>query len=192
MHELLARQALLHDEATQLLESTVLPILNQYGMVEVGGSYLYQLLYAPDLDIGVISSDVSKQIYIDVCTAFMALTTVSSLKSTDRVHYAHRHWSGRPTGYWISPRVHHNEREWELDIWLQQPEWYAPNEPYYQNALQDLSETQRLNILALKRDLIAANQYGVGKAFQSVDIYRTIIADPNQSWKQLQEHFGLA
>ena len=59
MHPLLQRQESLHKEATRLLDEVVYPILNKFGEVKIGGSYVYQLLNHPDIDLDVVTPDLN-------------------------------------------------------------------------------------------------------------------------------------
>lgn len=122
MHALLQKQNDLSDEATLLLEKTLLPILEQYGKVSIGGSYSYKLLNYPDLDIDVVNEDISKDLFAKFSGELIKLDCTSKFKSADRVNYPHTHSAKRPFGYWISPDINFGDNVWKLDIWLQKPE----------------------------------------------------------------------
>lgn len=175
MHPLLQKQDELHQEATTLLEETLIPILKHYGTVSVGGSYAYKLLHHPDLDIGVISEGVSKELFTKLCGELIGLTSTSKFKSADRVHFPHTQPSKRPFGYWISPDINFGNSVWKIDIWLQKPEWYTGDTSRYADELINVSENTRITILSLKEELIKMNLYGVGKEFLSVDVYDGVL-----------------
>jgi hypothetical protein len=175
MHPLLQKQNALHDEASLLLEKTLLPILEQYGMVSVGGSYSYKLLNYPDLDIDVVSEDASKDLFAKLSGELIKLDYTSKFKSGDRVDYPHTHTGKRPFGYWVSPDINFGENIWKLDIWLQKPEWYTRDTNRYVEELVTLSDEQRIAILSLKDELTEKNLYGVGKEFISVDVYEGVL-----------------
>lgn len=189
MHPLLTKQDQLHTDAAQLLESTLLPILSKYGKVEVNGSYLYKLLYHPDIDLYVINEDISKQMYVDLCTELLNLDTVSKLKTGDRVSFPHKKSGDRPTGYWVSPTIHTDNFEWSCDIWLQKPAWVNPKIYRYDETLTKLSNKNRLLVLTIKEELITKGRYGVGKDFESVDIYDAILKNPNINLEELRRIF---
>lgn len=175
MHSLLERQERLHAEATILLTDIVLPILKNYGKSIVGGSYSYNLLYQPDLDIDVLNGSLEKDLFIKLCTEFLALQNVSKFKSADRVVHPHTHGTKRPFGYWISPEIHFNNTVWTLDIWFQKPKWYTGDTSRYAQELSELSEKRRITILSLKEELIQQNLYGIGKKYTSVDVYEAVL-----------------
>lgn len=105
MHPLLRRQNTLHSEASLLLEQTLLPILEQYGKVSVGGSYSYKLLNYPDLDIDVVGEDVSKDFFSKLSGELIRLDYTSKFKSADRVNYPHTHIQEKDllvTGYLLT------------------------------------------------------------------------------------------
>lgn len=53
-HPLLEHAEYLHTQGTKLLlESGVSKILERYGAIEIGGSYLYRLMSHPDIDIAI-------------------------------------------------------------------------------------------------------------------------------------------
>ncbi len=175
MHPLLQKQNALHDEASLLLEKTLLPILEQYGKVSVGGSYSYKLLNYPDLDIDVVSEDASKDLFAKLSGELIKLDYTSKFKSGDRVNYPHTHTGKRPFGYWVSPDINFGDNIWKLDIWLQTPEWYTGDTNRYAEELVTISDEQRIAILSLKEELIEKNLYGVGKEFISVNVYEGVL-----------------
>lgn len=175
MHPLLEKQAELHKEATTLLEDTLLPILEKYGKVLVGGSYSYKLLNHPDLDIDIVSEDSSKDHFSKLCSELIKLDFTSKFKSADRVNFPHTHAGKRPFGYWISPDINFGDNVWKLDIWLQKPEWHTGDTNRYAEELLTATDEQRMAILSLKAELIGMDFYGVGKEFVSVDVYEGVI-----------------
>jgi hypothetical protein len=175
MHPLLQKQNTLHSEASVLLEKILLPILEQYGKVSVGGSYSYKLLNYPDLDIDVVSEEISKDLFAKLSGELIKLDYTSKFKSGDRVNYPHTHSGKRPFGYWVSPDINFDNNVWKLDIWLQKPEWNTGDTNRYAQELLTISDEQRIAILSLKEELIERNLYGVGKEFISVDVYDGVL-----------------
>lgn len=191
MHPLLAKQAALQSHSTEILEQIIKPIVEPFGELEIGGSYLYSLMYQPDIDLGITTDNLTKQNYADLCREFLNSEFVSGLRSADRVNFPHKHTNDRPTGYWISPIIYYKDIEWSCDIWLQKPEWSTGSHSRFKEALENLTEEQRTIILILKQDLRAAGRYGVGKDFESVDIYDAILSGKYTEENQYREHFGL-
>ena len=175
MHLLLEKQNDLHEEATKLLENIIYPILKPFGTVGIGGSYVYRLLNHPDIDLDVVTPDLTKELYAELCSKFIALEQVSRFRTSDRVNYGHTHKGDRPTGYWISPEINFGKNVWELDIWLQIPEWNTGNTNAYYEKLKNITDEQKITILSLKEKLISDGLYGVGHEFQSVDVYDGVL-----------------
>lgn len=119
MHSLLEKQEALHNAASALLETYILPIATKYGTCEVGGSYLYGLLNFPDVDVDIVNPDLTKELHTELCAEFIALDVVSEFETVDRVHYPHGNPGIRPRGYWLCPTIRHGEYRFTVDIWFQ-------------------------------------------------------------------------
>ncbi len=191
MHLLLEQQQRMQSMATELLETVIKPIVEPFGELEIGGSYLYSLMHQPDIDLGITNNDLSKQLYVDLCSAFLASEFVSGIKTADRVNFPHKHGSDRPTGYWVSPIIKFQDIEWSCDIWLQKPEWSNGTHSRFQEPLSNLTDEQRILILSLKQDLLAAARYGVGKDFESADVYDAVLSNHFQDKAETRAFFGL-
>jgi hypothetical protein len=188
MHPLLQKQADLHREASALLEQVLLPLLNQYGDVLVGGSYSYQLLNYPDLDIDVVNANMAKDVFAKLSAELIGLSYTSKFKSADRVGFPHHHSAPRPFGYWLSPDINFGDNVWKLDIWLQKPEWHTGDTNRYEKELLNVGDEKRINILSLKEELISKNLYGVGKEYNSVNVYDGVLKGDVKTVDQLR-HF---
>ena len=126
--------------------------------------------------------------YADLCSKFIALNNVSRFRTSDRVNFPHSHTGDRPKGYWIAPEINFGENVWQLDIWFQIPEWNTGNTNSYEGKLVNLNDEQKVRILSLKKELMGAGIYGVGKEFQSVDVYDAVLANNTETVAQLREH----
>lgn len=189
MSELLEREQKIRNEANELLDRVILPVLEKHGEIEVGGSYLYKLMYQRDIDILVISEYVDKESYVKLCVDLLSLNCVSKFKTTDRINFPHKHATDRPTGFWLSPTVRFNDHEWSLDIWMQKPDWVDGRNTRFYEDLKKLTEEQRDSVLILKKELKDSNLYGVSKKYESVDVYDAVLK--GHSLSQLKNHFGL-
>jgi len=186
MHPLLIKQEELHNEASTLLEETLLPILSQYGVASVGGSYSYKLLNYPDLDIDIVSEDISKELFAKLSGELIKLDFTSKFKSGDRVNFPHTHSGKRPFGYWVSPDINFGNNVWKIDIWMQKPEWHTGATNRYEEIFLNLSAEKRVTILSLKEELIERNLYGVGKEFVSVDVYEGVLQADTKTVEELR------
>jgi hypothetical protein len=175
MHPLLEKRDALCAEATELLDTILLPLLNEYGKVTIGGSYTYNLMSWPDIDLIIQSEDVSKEKYIELCTRLLACDEMSKFTTTDRVQFGRMIKTGQQTGYWIGLRFVYKKTDWSIDMWFMKPEWNADTTHEYKEKLADLDDETRVTILTLKNELLEKGLYGVSKEFQSVDVYNAVL-----------------
>lgn len=186
MHPLLQKQEELHTEGAELLKKVLLPILSEFGEVTVGGSYEYHLLSYHDIDIDIISDDASDTMYEELCEKITSLESVSEFKTLNRADRPLTH--PRPKGYWLAPKIQYGENLWNIDIWFQKPEWHTGNTLKYKEALQNISDEKRIAILTLKEELMKNELYGVGKEFQSVDVYEAVLHGDVDAIDTLREY----
>jgi len=85
MHPLLTEQQRLHTEGTKLLEETLIPILKNYGDLHLEGSYVYELLAHPDIDIAVINPNASRELFASLASEILKLPIVSKFRVNDLV-----------------------------------------------------------------------------------------------------------
>jgi len=175
MNNILVKQDKLHTSGTILLNEVLLPILNKYGKVIIGGSYTYNLLSHPDLDIDIVSEDATKETFVALSAELLQLQHTSEFQSADRVNFPHKNPGKRPFGYWISPVINFEDSIWKIDIWLQKPESYTGDTNKYAQELLNLNDEKRETILSLKEELLSKKIYGVGKEFLSVDVYEGVL-----------------
>ena len=151
MHPLLQKQNELFREATELLNEIIFPVLHDYGEIVVGGSYAYHLLSYPDIDIDIVSDTVSDATYEKLCAKIISLGSVSEFKTLNRADRPLTH--PRPKGYWLAPKIQYGENLWNIDIWLQKPEWHNRNTIKYNEVLKNISDEKHVAILFLKEEL---------------------------------------
>ena len=190
MHKLLESQDELYGKATKLLEEVLFPLLEPRGGVNVGGSYLYELMYHPDVDLDVVVPDLSKEIYIDLCKEILALDSVSKFTTTDRVLHKNIFNQDHPKGYWLSPKIEYNGVTWLVDIWMISPGEKNTQTDGYKDKLSEITEGQRIAILELKKKLIEEGRYGVGKDFNSADVYDVVLEYPESPLLELLTHLN--
>lgn len=188
MHPLLEKQDTLRDEATELLDTVLLPILSDYGEVTIGGSYIYNLMSWPDIDLSIQSEDVTKEKYIELCTRLLACDEMSKFTTTDRVQFGRMIKTGQQKGYWIGLRFVYKETDWSIDMWFIKPEWNADTTHEYKKRLEDLNDETRITILSLKNELLEKGLYGVSKEFQSVDVYNAVLEHGAKTIEDIREY----
>ncbi len=166
----------LHSQGTRLLTETGLKkLLEKTGKVEIGGSYLYNLLTHSDIDIGIISPKAVKEIFGDLVGELAKIPAVLKVKTSDRVTHARNDDATRPKGFWIGLTILFEKTSWNIDIWYQKPEWYKDRSAELFRALSTITEKQRSAILTIKSELREKGVHGVGQRFQSVDVYDAVL-----------------
>ena len=172
--ELLAEQDRLHQQADKMLVTTGLAtIFSRYGeLLPIGGSYAYELMVYPDLDMNVIADEVTTQDFARMVAEIAASDFVRGFSAADRVRFAPSH-PGRPKGYWIGLDIPFEDDRWGVDLWLQAREWENGNNDSYREKLAHISQEQAAAILAIKYHLIHNGSYG--KQFFSTDIYDAVL-----------------
>jgi hypothetical protein len=147
-------------DADEILQQTnIINILSEFGDVHIGGSYAFNLMYKPDIDIDVITSK-PKESAIQCLNKIIDARIVQKLEFGDFEKFER---VGRPKAFIIVLKIQKNDRKWEIEIWFKEAiseELASLNEK-----LKNLSEEQRNKILELKSE---------GKQ-GSIDIYKEVL-----------------
>jgi hypothetical protein len=168
-------QARLRSQADKMLADTqIMDILAKYGQLSpIEGSYLYELMMYPDLDIGLKANTVTKQDFANLLSELAAHPAVRGLQTADTINFI---LSKRPMpkGYWIGIDIPYENDRWGIDCWLQQPDWGTDQKDGdYANRLMHLNQSGRDAILAIKYELIRNGTYG--KPYLSGDVYDAVL-----------------
>lgn len=168
-------QARLKNQANKLIDNTnILDLFAKYGKLSpIGGSYEYNLMVYPDLDIGVVAPIVTKNDFASLVSELAANEYVRKIGTADTVNFEPMHPGRRPKGYWIGLEVPFEEDKWGIDCWIQQPDWVSDSEDTYANRLLKLEQSGLDAILLIKYDLIRRGVYG--KAVFSGDVYDAVL-----------------
>lgn len=179
----------LKNQADKMLEHTkILDVLAKYGKVtDIGGSYLYDLMVYPDLDLGIIANQVNDKLIAKLISDLVRHKNVRGINLVDTYHFGHVK-SGRPDGYWIGLEIPYEGDRWGVDCWFQQPDWIKKdggsnsNEDSYYIKLSNLSQEARDSILNMKYQLIYRGLYG--KKYYSGQVYDAVIKNGTLSIDQ--------
>jgi hypothetical protein len=154
-------------------ETRIMDVFKKYGEFSgIGGSYEYGVLMYPDLDIGVVAEEASRQHFANLIADIARNKYVRGISTADTVNFnVSRH--PRPAGYWIGVDIPFGDDRWGIDCWLQQPDWVTGNEDKYKQAMQESDQPAKDAILAIKYDLIRRKIYG--KKYLSNDVYDAVL-----------------
>ncbi len=169
-----AEQQRLRKQTDKLIEATgIFDTFAKYGQLsEIGGSYKYELMVYPDLDIGLISEEVDGLSFAELVKEMVSSKLVRKVNTADTVNFESI-LSGRPKGYWIGLEIPFENERWGVDCWLQKPEWVKEDSGDYSDSLANLGHAERDLILMAKYDLIRRGLYG--KKLFSADVYDVVL-----------------
>ena len=184
-------QARLKNQANKLIKETnIFEIFAKYGDVSpISGSYEYNLMVYPDLDIGVVESSVSKHDFASLVNELAGNKYVRKIATADCVNFKPIHLARRPKGYWVGLEIPFEGDKWGIDCWLQQPDWASDDELKYADRLLTLDQSALDAILLVKYDLIRREIYG--KTVFSGDIYDAVLDTGARTVTEFNKLHGL-
>ena len=156
-------------DAVALLNRTnLISILKKYGDVIIGGSFKYDLMWGPDIDIIVICPNTKK-------SSLEALNQVIEAKLAQKYEYGDFvtfKREKRPESYILNLILPHVDKKWEIEIWFF--EEIPTNQKEIDILMKSkLNEKNKLVILKMKekRERIGLTKYSLS----SVDIYKKVL-----------------
>lgn len=157
---------LYHKQATSLLEnSDVVNLLSEFGTVVVVGSYAFDLMTEPDIDLVVIT-DTPKE------SSEKALEKISKLHLFQKLEYGDFQTfprQNRPPYFILNMRTPHEGESWEIETWFL-PE--AREKIAFTEIMQSITQEQRGEILKLK---LERKRSGTSKQkLSSYEIYKKV------------------
>ncbi len=180
-----AEQQRLRKQTDKLVKSTgIFDIFANHGqLTEIGGSYKYDLMVYPDLDLGLISEVADKQTFAGLVRAMVESKYVRRVTTADTVNFESMH-AGRPKGYWLGLEIPFENERWGVDCWLQKPQWIENDTDIYAEPPSQLGQPQRDLILVAKYDLIRRGLYGKTVFFS--DVYDAVLGNEVNTLEDLQ------
>lgn len=186
--DLLKRQEELQKEGKELLEKAkILEFLSQFGQIEIGGSMDSGLMVWPDIDLGVISEELSEENYWKMVKFFYGLNNYyHSLYIQDFRESVNPR---SPKGLYIGIKIKFHEKMWKVDVWYIQPRREGEKNPN-DWIKEGLNDDNRKIILEIKNQVWQDPKYR--KEFFSVDIYEAVfkhgVKDLEDFKKYLADH----
>lgn len=151
-----------------LRDSDLIKCLGKYGQVSVGGSYKYDLMWNPDIDIMVVCDDPRRQ-------SLAAIKELMDLRQFQKYQYGDFEKFKRPNrleAFIVVLILPFNGKKWEIET------WFVDKYPQYQSDMDKLIEsklddTSKLQILEAKK---SREEAGIDKfGISSVDIYKQVL-----------------
>ena len=156
------------EEAEDLLKyGDVLNILLKYGKVIPSGSYRYDLMWGPDIDLVVIA-DNPEEIAYRALKDFIEKRKFQKYQFGDFIRFP---FKNRPQGMIVVLVHEFKGRRWEIEIWFQKS--LSEDDKYFNKLLSKISKEQRETILKLKhqREIDGLSKYQL----DSATIYRKVL-----------------
>jgi len=165
--------------AQEILNSTnLIQILSKYGSVIVGGSFKYDLMWGPDIDICVICDDTRQ-------SSILALKEVIDLRLSQKYEYGDFvsfPRDKRPKSYILNLILPFEDQKWEIEVWFF--EKYPEQQSEIDNLIAEkLTDETKQTILEMKkqRDESGNNKHQVS----STEIYKQILENNITDYDQI-------
>lgn len=157
-------------EAEDLLKyGNVLEILSKHGKPILTGSYSYDLMWGPDVDITVLT-DKPEEASLNALKDFTQQRNFRKYQLGDFIKFP---LEDRPQGM-IVVLIHEFEgRKWEIEIWFRKT--LSEDDEYFSKLLSTASDDQRKTILELKHQ---REEGGLSKhKLDSATIYKGVLSE---------------
>ncbi len=159
-------------EANKLLETTKLDfILEQFGEVDLGGSYKYDLMVDRDLDFGVAVKSVTPELRAKIASTFAVQPWAYGVKMTDRINFEPLSNLGAPRGLYLGLTIPFPKERWNIDVWFIIT-GTIPEDGMAQ-VIAIASKDQRDAILQIKYELMQSGQKQ--KGITSAEVYKAVL-----------------
>lgn len=160
-----------------LQENNVIQTLNQYGEVIITGSYKFDLMYGPDIDLEVIT-DNPRKASLNALQDFLADRKFQKYEYGDFEKHSRKN---RPESFIIVLIQEVNGVKWEIEIWFFKER--DEEKEKFEKKLMNLSQEQKTKILELKHQ---RNQSDLSKHnISSYEIYKAVLNKGVKSLKKV-------
>lgn len=157
-------------EAETLLKyGNVLEVLSTYGKVVLSGSYKFDLMWGPDIDITVLTNEPEKASY----NALKEFIDQRKFRKYQLGDFAKFPLEGRPKNQMVVLILEYQGRKWEIEIWFQKS--LSEHNESFDKLLSTASIEQRKDILELKYQ---REKRGLSKQnLDSAAIYKGVLTE---------------
>lgn len=168
-------------EADKLLEETQLhALLEQYGKVDLGGSYVYDLMVDRDLDFGVAVKEITPEIRAKIASTFASQTWAYGVNVTDRVNFEPLSNLGAPRGLFLGLTIPFPVDRWNIDIWFIVAD--ALPTDAMASLISKATEAQKDTILQIKYELMSTGKKS--KGITSAEVYKAVLNNGVKTTKE--------
>lgn len=172
----------MREEADKLLDaSNLYQVLSKYGKVEFTGSYKYDLMLSPDIDIYLVVEEVSKSVAQNLLTELISLGWWNGYLLYDWVKFSSDNHPSFPKSYYVGLKTTQGSLRWKVDIWLVTSEQLKTvEEGWIENSTKD--DKIREAILRIKQ----SREEGLVNT-TSHQIYEAVIKDSVRTVDEFKE-----
>jgi hypothetical protein len=159
------------ERASRLLEASDLPVLlGDHGRIVFSGSYAYDTMMSPDIDLHLLLDVFSRQSAVEVLDALIRQDWWNTYAFGDWVQERFRATVGgrAPRGYLLKLGATFEDRYWNVDAWVLDHGAYAGD--LWAPKMAAITGEQRLALLRLKRARAIGELQSPG-----VDIYEAVV-----------------
>ncbi len=163
--------------ADEILSKTdLINILGEFGKVIIGGSYKYNLMWEPDIDIVVKCEDPRK-------ASKLALQKLIELKLFQKYEYGdfvNFKREDRPESYIMNLRLPYTNQEWEIETWFFKE---IPENQTDKLIETKLNKDNKMTILQMKQK--RAESGNTKHQISSAEIYKRVLVDGIKNFEEL-------
>ena len=157
-----------------LSTSQLLETLSTFGTVKPIGSYAYDLMFDPDIDL-VVTCDRTRECAVAALKSLVNTAIFSRYEFGDFVQFSQY---DRPHGYILVLQMPYENKLWEIEIWFKSVDEYQSDK--WQTQLKAITPDQRRVILEIKKERAAK---GIEKKkLSSVNIYEGVLSKGHKSF----------
>lgn len=168
LNEIVSKSKKTKQSADKILSTTsLISILSKFGNAEIIGSYKYDLMYGPDLDI-IVETDNPKTSSFNALVKLIQSELFAKYEYGDFVKFPK---NNRPHGYILVLKIDLEGVRWEIEIWFLDTKERPQND--LDSLLMNLTENQKSEILKLKHE---REKSGINKNnLSSMEIYKKVL-----------------
>ena len=155
------------ESATRLLESSnVIKILSKYGKVYIVGSYAFDLMTEPDIDVVLVTNEPKE-------SSEEAVSDIAKLHLFQKIEYGDFKKfprNNRPESYIFNMRTPWEGKMFEIEVWFLED---AKETIEFAGKMKKISDAERMEILKLKEK---RKEDGLDKyKLSSYEIYKKVL-----------------
>jgi hypothetical protein len=192
MNPLLEAEHELHRAAEIMLsDSPLMGLLKQLGQPIITGSYTTGLMTYPDIDLCIQSDTTTYQDLIKLIPKVHALLNERNLKVADFSKD-----EAESAICYFGVEFDYNNYLWHISATITKPGPIGdlPDLPQLSQWLAKMTENERITILKLKNELLAAQRYGSSHAkppytYHSAQLYEGVLAGKAKTVEALDRYF---